>query len=513
MTKREKELLAVFYAELEETKIATQAVPVETYSQKQTRIKKLLGDHVEFVKYYFKHHIDSELGYFQLEMLEEVINDPTIYFIGEWPREHAKSTFAGIFIPMYLIAKGELTGMILASQTADRAISLLLSLKKELMGNQLFINDFGDITEGQPSKLNEFIIKGNIGFLAVGLGQSARGYKVANNRPNYILGDDLDTLKLVLNLERVMQVVDWFMEDVYPAASITGARTVVVGNRIHRASVLAHLVGDISPKHPKNEGIYHSKVYATEDPVTKEMLPIETGTPAWKERYTVEMLINRWKPMKKSSILREYYHQHVVVGLIFLSKWILWGKMLPIKSYEFIVVYGDPSFTNNKKSDYKAIVAVAKTKRHYHVLKAWVRIASILSMVKAYYNFYSLFGDNAEYWIEANATQKDHLKHFEAHAEQVGYRIPIRADTTPKDNKFTRIENMSPDFENGFFLFNEQENEDPDMKEGIDQILTFGGSGKDDFPDALQGAYAKIRKKITSAKIRPILGTYKRQRR
>lgn len=513
MSKRAEQQAYKDYLDLvEQIKKQTKSVKIETPEEKQKRIKKLLGNYDLFCKYYFARYMDSDFAWFHKKAFEVVEENENLFAVCEWPREHAKSVILDIFIPMWLKAKDELTGVLLGSSNGDKAKGLLGDLQAELQGNQLYINDFGEQISYGDWSTGHFKTRDGVGFWAFGRGQSPRGAREAEKRPNYGVIDDIDDKVIVKNQERVNDAIEWVMEDFYGALSIKASRLLVAGNRIHNKSILAHLVGDITPKDPKRKGLKHIKAYAIENPKTREKAGINNGQPAWG-RYTLKILKVKMETMGYRSSRREFFHEHIEEGLIFKKEWIKWGKVPNIKEYDAIVKYTDPSFTNNKGSDYKAHVVLGKKGKQYYIDFAWVRQASIKSMVVADYDIYERFTTFAQYWMEANFLQGMLLDEYDREADERKQAMPIRGDKTKKPHKFVRIENLSPLFERGLFTFNEEERDNIDMLMLISQLLGFGGGGHDDAPDALEGAKTKIDKMVKQGKFRGRSGKYKKQSR
>lgn len=512
-SKKELRTLEEYQVLVEEINNQTEITFIETTEEKEERIKKLLDNFEDFCKYYFARYFDSDFAWFHKAFSKEVINNENFFGVAEFPRDHAKSVLCCIFLPLYLKSKGELTGMILASSNKDKATTLLSDIQAELEGNKLYINDFGEQVSLGNWQTGYFKTKDGLGFWSFGRGQSPRGARKAQLRPNLGVVDDIDDKDIVKNQERVNDAVEWVFEDFYGCLDTRCSRFLMAGNRIHKKSILANVVGDVENNDPKREGIYHLKVYAIENPITHEKAGEHNGKPAWSSRYTIKMLLDKWKPMPYRSVRREYFHEHIVEGLVFKNKWIIWGKVLPLHKYDKIVTYCDPSFTNNPSSDYKAIVTIGKKGKYYHILWAWVRQASIHSMVVAFHDAYEIFKNFSTYWIEANMLQDKLQDDFDEEADIKGFAIPLRKDKTKKPHKFTRIENLSPSFERKLYIFNEELQNDKDMQTLKDQILAFGGSGHDDGPDAVEGATTKLNKATKKQKFKPRTGKYKKRRR
>ena len=78
-------------------------------------------------------------------------------------------------------------------------------------------------------------------FLACGRGQSPRGLRDREARPDYIVIDDLDDDELCRNEKRVHDITDWVKEALFGALDVGRGRFIMVGNLISKNSVLANL--------------------------------------------------------------------------------------------------------------------------------------------------------------------------------------------------------------------------------------------------------------------------------
>lgn len=488
-------------------RIQDRTAPIQDESEdaKAKRIAGLLTSFEAFCAYYFPHYLSSEFGWFHKAAAKAITADPDIFAILEWPREHAKSVFADVLMPLWLKAKGELTGMMIGSANQDKAKGLLGDVQAELTSNQRYLADFGSQMSIGNWQDGHFVTADGVGFWAFGRGQSPRGTREAEKRPNYGVIDDIDDKAICKNITRVREAVDWVLEDFFGALSIKGARLVVAGNRIHQHSILAHLVGDTDPETPMREGIYHLKVFAIEGRAHKEASP-ENGKPAWPERYILEQLIAKMSKMGYRSAQREFFHRHIAEGFIFRPEWIEWIDCPDYDKYENLVAYLDPSWKATTKNDFKALVLCGKRGAKVDVLHAWVRQASVASMVNACYDLYDLVGDHARYYIEANMLQELLMDDFDDEGERRGYYLPIRADRTKKDNKEIRIENLSPLFERGHIRFNAAHRKQPDMQTLVQQFLGFGSEAHDDGPDATEGCVYHLQRGGRTSKVAPRTG-------
>lgn len=507
MTKNKKErLFRDWLKDCERISKATVVEQIETQEQKQTRIARLQKNFVAFCKYYFPHYMDdgkTDMGWFHRKAAKEIVADPDIFAVLEWPREHAKSVFANVFVPMFLKATEDLTGMMVGSANQEKASGLLKDIHAELVANQRFISDYGQQHIVGSWLDGHFSTADSIGFWAFGRGQSPRGARESANRPNYGVIDDIDDKVIVKNQQRVTEAVDWVLGDFFGGMSIRGARLVIAGNRIHKKSILAHLVGDIEPEDPKNPEVFHLKVFALENPRTrkKDM----QGQPAWKERYSIEMLQKKMRKYGRRNALREFFHEHIVEGIIFKNDNFIWAELPPLKKANAIVTYNDPSFKDTKKNDFKAILLLAMNGKYIDVYKAWVRQETPSAMVRGHYDMAEDIGDLiARHYMEANFMQDSHLESYETEGEKRGWQLPLRADKRKKPHKEERIEELEPLFERHLVRFNIKEKHSPDMQELVNQFLSFP-HGHDDGPDAFEGGLHYL-KKMKKGKRKPRTG-------
>lgn len=511
MSRRKEQRLYKEWLDLCDTiKLATESIPVETEKEKDKRKKRLRMDFNEFCKYYFgNHYMKDPFAWFHLSAAQDITEDPGFFGTLEWPREHAKSVFLNVMMPLWLYARGELQGMITVSANEDKAKTLLADLQAEFVSNKRWINDYGELARFGDWRDGAFSTTDGYGFWAFGRGQSPRGTRKAQHRPNYAVVDDIDDKVIVKNQQRVKEAVNWILEDLYGALSIKGARLVIAGNRIHKYSILSHIVGDVEPDDVVNPDRYHSKVYAIENSKHEKADP-EDGRPAWKERYTIAQLVDKMDKMGFYASRREYFHEHHEEGNTFKKEWINFKKCLHWSKYDEIIVYCDPSFKSSKTSDYKAIVALGVLGTEIHGLTCWIRKASVSAMVNRMYDYFETYENHARYYIEANMLQDLLLDDFYDVGVSRGYQMPIRGDKRKKPNKESRIEAITPLFERGVFYFNEDEKQRSDMKQLIKQFKGFP-YGHDDGPDATEGGIHYLQSKRKGKPFLARTGNYNTQ--
>lgn len=473
----------------------------ETEGQKKARIKYLLKNYAAFVNYYFPHYTDDEVtgkhtdcAPFQIKAANTVRQHTTLKYVAKWARGHAKSTHFDVFIPLWLKAqeKRELNVMVVVSKSREAADTLLGDIQAEFEHNQRYINDFGPQYNAGDWQTGKFVTIDGCAFFARGRGQSPRGLRYRNRRPDYIVIDDLDDDELVNNPDRVTKLTKWVKEALFGTLDGGRGRFIMVGNLIGKNSVLANIAA--------SKGVIVTQVNAID----------RNGLPSWAAKWSIEEIRAEEEFMGYTSFQRELMNNPITEGAVFKFSWIKWKKPLPLDKYDCLVAYCDPSFKGTSKNDYKAIKLWGKVGTELHHLAAFVRQCSVTEMVRWWYNLHERIPENVvvEYYIEANFLQDIILDEFTREGNLRGYQLPIRADRRKKPDKFQRIEAISPLWERGFVYYNADLQNDPDMLAGLEQTLCFekGMSGHDDAPDADEGAIYILQQRTRQREFRPSFG-------
>lgn len=490
----------------------------ETEAVKDTRIKRALRDYNFFVKTYFPIYADCDCAPFHIELAEEIVlkkrpaKDPNFVGVAEWPREHAKSVHVDVLIPMWMISHKKLTGMILMGKNKADAATLLGDIQAQLQNNALFINDFGEQYQFGSWEDGDFTTKDGIRFVSYGRNQSPRGARKNEKRPNYGAVDDIDDDEIVNNQKRVKQIVGRVMGAMFFALDTRGATLVIAGNRIHNASILAHIVGDTKPGAPKREGIFHSKIYAI-DP--------KTGKPAWN-RYTLDQIQSKVKKAGNAIGRKEFFHENHVEGTIFKDKMWNWITLPPLSTYEMIVGYFDPSYEDNATSDFKSVAIWGlryKNNNEYekHCIKRFCRRES---STEDAFKFMSKFEDNnpgaGVVWkMEKQFSNKSFIearkRHNERRKTKGKSKLYIALDERTKEKKYNRMVKMEMDYQDGIVFYNLDEIHNPDMVEGNNQVkgIEPGYNSADDAPDSDEGAWFYLDQHLPGSNFPPIIGEEK----
>ena len=482
----------------------TKSLVRETAVEKERRIRRLQKDYAAFCEYYFPHFLqqrDKVTGEvvrivhnapFHNAAALKVKNTPNLKAVFKWPRGHAKSTHMDIFTPLWLMfqPKRLIDFMVVVGKSEDSANRLLGDIQAELGYNKRIIADYGkqmsmgDWTEG------EFTTKDGVHFLACGRGQSPRGLRKRESRPDYIVIDDLDDDELCRNPRRVREMTDWVKEALFGALDVGRGRFIMVGNLISKTSVLADIC--------KTKGVHVSEVKAVDG----------EGNPVWREKWTKEEARAYAEFVGYRAWEKEMMHNPIIEGTVFKQEWIKYAKRPAWRDFDELVLYIDPSWKSKKTNDTKAAKLWGKYKSQLWHLRAFVRKASVAELVRWCYDLYEWSLEQnipIRFMMEASFMQDIILDDFTIEGNLRGYQLPITGDKRKKPDKFQRVEAISPLWERGFVFYDLSQKEDPDMQAGIAQTLAFekGMSGNDDAPDADEGAIWQLQRTTRQESFQP----------
>lgn len=488
----------------------------ETETEKQTRLARITKPTAkafeEFCNYYFPHYISCEFAWFHKKAANSLVKAQNKIMVAEWPRGHAKSVFFNVFMPLWLLARKELEGMILVSETESKACTLLGDIQAEFVSNDRLKADFGSQSGNGNWADGKFVTASGIGFWAFGVGQNPAGTRKSQRRPNYVTVDDADSRKTAKNQEITKERVEWVRGELL--GCVVGNknwRMVIANNRVAKDGLTAHMVGDVIETDPINPDIIHIKAFAFEDPKTHKLLmPENGGQPAWPARFTVEQIQEFIKSMTWRPAMRNFFHQDIQDGNIFKPEHITWIKPLKPHEYDNLLSYTDPSFKGSKNNDFKCTVLLGRIGPKIHILAIWCRQASITAMIDAHYEMHERWAQVPIHWMEANFLQEMILDEYIHGYETHGYHLPIRPDKRAKPDKYQRIEALSALFERGVIQFAEDLRGTPDCNALLDQLYGFPNANHDDGPDAIEGGTWFLNRNIRSTRTESRMGRQQR---
>lgn len=524
MTAKEKREWKAWELYCQRLEIVTMPTVKETPAQKKKRIAHLLKpeNFEAFISYYFANEDfqPAPLAWFHKRAIDNVFVKKLRKHIWELHRESAKSVFGDIFIPINKLVTGNLTGMILASETADKAKNLIKDVEAQLRHNQKLIADFGNFGITGSWSGSFFQTNKGIGFWSFGLGQNPAGVRSGFKRPNLGIVDDGDNKDSAKNQELTKERVSWIKGEFMGCLAKDNRTFILLNNRVHPKGITAHMVGDYEEGLPVDESFAHIKAYLTENPITHEAIFPEGNTereilqsfidngavPAWKEYYSLEDCAAKVADYGLRVAIRQMYHTYLEDGEMFTDENMPFATPFPLEEYDALVTYCDPAFGESGKGSFKGIALVGKKGHYYDILWVWLRQKG--NWIKAHRNIAETFTTidqltcdssavealqiKLKNYVEANSLQKTELnKSYKL--ENLNYDKPWFPlyDDDRKPDKIERIETLEPIANHGLMRFNENFKGTKDMNQLRDQFKQFP-KGKVDGPDAVKSAIDKL---------------------
>lgn len=456
----------------------------ETPLQKEKRKSELEANPEKWFKYYFPNYYTAEPANFHKKSTKRVVENSEWFEVRSWSRELAKSART-MMEAFYLSFTGKKKAWLLISNTEDNAVRLLAPYKNILESNNRLINDYGEQKQIGKWEDKEFTTKFGFSFRALGEGNSPRGTRNDEYRPDGIIVDDFDTDEKCRNKERVKNGADWLQEAVFPTRSVSRDLLVIVNGNIIAKYCTVTILGELAD--------CHDIVNLTD----------KDGNSNWPQKNTAEAIHRMFynskgkRKISKKAEQKEYYNNPNAEGDTF--KEINYGKCPALKKCEKVVVYIDPSPSNRieKKNSHKAVIIIGLYQSKYYIYKVWLGKATNPDLVKWCARAYKLLEkggvDVKKMFIENNSFQDPHYQQvikplLRKHFDENGYRLPLREDKRKKADKFERISAMADDNEDGDIIFNEDEKGTPMMTEMEDQWLGVSETASMmDGPDAVEG--------------------------
>ena len=293
MTEQEKkEALKRWQEHCKRVERMTSQERVETEAERKRNMARALKDYDCFCQRYLSHYCQCPNAKFHNEAARYIASHPELRLVCKWPRGHAKSVHLDIGIPLWLKFRDELHVMVLVGKSEDSADGLLGDLQAELQYNQYIIRDFGEQYNSGMWQEGEFVTRDQCAFFSRGRGQSPRGLRFREMRPDYIVVDDLDDDEMCRSEARVREMTNWIKEALFGCFGGKDGRFIMVGNLISKNSVLQKIIDTPTVK-------------------TIEVNAIDrNGNPAWPECYTIEKLRSKEEFMGYRSFQKIYEQPH-----------------------------------------------------------------------------------------------------------------------------------------------------------------------------------------------------------
>lgn len=183
------------------------------------------------------------------------------------------------------------------------------------------------------------------------------------------------------------------------------------------------------------------------------------------------------------------------------------GKVPALSKFPFLVVYGDPAYSDSRKkqTSTKALWLIGRLKGTYYIIKGFLARELNATFISWYFDLVDYVGDKTAVYcyMENNKLQDPFFNQvfmplLREECKKRGRELHIKGDERKKADKATRIEaNLEPIDRNGAWIFNEQEKDNPHMQELLEQFRLFEMHLPycADGPDCIEGGITIIGRK------------------
>ena len=414
---------------------------------------------IEWIQFFFPKYAKYEFAPFQIKAINRVLAHDEWYEVLSWSRELAKSTI-WMFIVMFLALTGKKRNVMLAAATLDAAKRLLAPYRANFESNGRIKAYYGDqYTLGSWTD-DEFIAKCGCAFRAIGAGSAPRGSRNEAIRPDVLLVDDFDTDEDCRNMDIVNKKWEWYEQAFYATRSISEPTLIGwAGNIIARDCCVVRAAKLAN----------HHDIVNIRD---------KNGRSTWPQKNTEEHIDRTLGKISAASAQKEYFNNPITEGEVF--KEITYGKIPPLKKFDFLIAYGDPAPGENKSknSSTKANILMGMIGPKLYIIKPFLDRGLNAEFIEWYVAHQEYVqGKTTVYnYMENNKLQDPFFQQvFKPLVSKVRQEKKIQLYITPdeekKTEKGTRIEaNLEPLNREGNLIFNEAEKDNPHMKRLEDQF-------------------------------------------
>lgn len=195
----------------------------------------------------FGHRHPQETPIFHYEVMDLWSSPAPLALVMAF-RGAAKSTLAEEGITLSSLYR-EFHNCIILGETWSRACERLAVIKREIETNELIRYLFGDLVGPTWTEDKIVLATGQV-IQAFGRGQSLRGSKHLDWRPDLVFGDDVEDEESCVDEDAINKTKRWWLNVVEPAMA-PGYRARINGTPLHPRSMLMQLYEDPEWEHRK----------------------------------------------------------------------------------------------------------------------------------------------------------------------------------------------------------------------------------------------------------------------
>lgn len=458
---------------------------------------------------------------------EQSLYAPTKNVCWAAPRGHAKTMYNSNTYPIHELVYGKRQFILIVSETASLSASLIKFIAEQLKYNQKLRQDFGELLS-QSKQLNDTdnneMFMTNTGALvrSASIGKALRGAKNGSQRPDLIICDDLESAENTNTPEARDKNLHWYNSVIVPIGTPEKTGIIYMGTMVHGSGLLPNILerADYDSKiysavvsEPDNTDLwdkYEAILRDTENPMriieadqfyTDNKAEMDMGAETlWESRFSYAYLIKKKVEVGSRAFASEYLNRPSDPdSQIFNENNIHYFNDRDLDMEEVmrsgrydIFSFWDIAIGRTKRSDYNAIVTIAKDRRTgvIYVIDAWaakvpVHKAMDMAVEKILQYKPRVFG------VESVQAQYEMYRQLQQRLYKMGVYNTKFKPVKPTGKKEERIEIMEPLFETGFLKIRTTQRL---LKEQLEQ---FPNADYDDLPDALASVIDLSKNRVT----------------
>lgn len=362
---------------------------------------------------------------------------------------------------------------IIVGEIFDRAAERLLSIKHEIETNEMLDQVFGNL-KGPTWSDDEIVLSNGIRILAMGRGQSIRGIKFRDQRPDFFYWDDIESEESVRTPESRKKARTWAIKEFIPACDVSN----------HKGRVSATPLDPDDLTHTLDKG---------DDGVSGFLVrrfPIEhvgangVRTATWPDRIPVKEIDKIKGRFAKAGMMREYNMEYMCLSEAAEDKTFraeMFRTEATVRTWQNVYTMFDPARTVNSQSAMTGYAAWSWIGNRLVVWDAWGKKLLPDEQIKAIFQAEEDFHP-AHIGVEEDGLNEWLLQPLRQEQVKRGVMLPLRPMKAPK-GKNDFIRGLQPFFGAREIVFAK---ELPELRQ---QLLSFP-RGLIDVPNAL--AYALI---------------------
>jgi len=424
----------------------------------------------------FEHRHPNKTPNFHYDIID-ALHSSRPRVVVEGFRDSAKTTIAEeCFIIRSLFTK--FYNGIIVGASYPRACEKIAAIKWELENNETIDWLFGNV-RGPTWGESHLILKNGVSMRAFGIGQSLRGSKHREKRPEFGLFDDIEDEESVRTKEARDAMMKWLYGAAIPVFD-KKALIRAIGNRLDPDAVIVRISSDISWHHVRipimhqteeeGEGQFH------------DYLPPGKWKATWHDKFPISWIGERRNEYLRLGLMDQFNCEYMCEAddpdsKTFRPEWIKYEPI--VRTWHRVDAAYDPARHVSKKAATTGKAVFSWIGNRLVVWKGSAHLWMPDEIVK------DVFNTAQEYDTTTVGIEETGLKEFimqPLRAEMLKRRTMINFESLkPPKGKLTFIQSLQPFFKAGEIVFVNV------SEEAKAQLLSFP-TGRIDFPNAL--AYA-----------------------